>query len=272
MHTAHRLALALAGAIAALPLVAVAQVDSSKMATETMAAKDEKDKNAGPWSGSIAAGYAKTSGNTDSSAANANAEVRYDKARWHHIVAGTAIGTASRANRDEPSNTTAEAYWAGAKSMYDLTERYYAFGSIDWYKDRFSAYDWQLFEAIGLGWRILRGPDFFLDLEGGVGATQSEFETGESQDSAIGLVRGLFSWKLSENATFSERAGVRSGSNNTYVDSITELKANLTGALALVVAYTVRYNSETTLDTSVDPPQNFDKTDTFTTVSLEYAF
>lgn len=270
MHTAYRVA-ALAIALTTLPLAAGAQVDT-KMATEAMAAKDKKDEAAGPWSGSIAAGYAKTSGNTDSSAANAKATVRYDQERWHHILSGTAIGTASAANRDEPSSTTAEAYWAGGKSQYDLTERYYAFGSIDWYKDRFSAYDSQLYEAIGLGWRVLRGPDFFLDLEAGAGATQSELQNGESQDSAIGLVRGLFNWKIGENATFSERAAVLSGSENTYVESTTELKTTITGALALVLAYTVKYNSDTTLDTSVTPPRNYDKTDTFTTISLEYAF
>lgn len=271
MHTAHRLAPLLVMVLAALPLAATAQVDN-KMATEAMAPAKEKDANAGPWSGSIAAGYASTSGNTDSSAANAKAEVRYDKARWHHMLGGTAIGTASASNRDEPSNTTAEAYWAGGKSLYDLTDRYYAFGGIDWYKDRFSAYDWQLFEAVGLGWRVLRGPEVLLALEGGAGATQSRFQTGESQDSAIWLVRGLFSWNISEHATFSERASVRSGSNNTYVDSTTELKASIVGSLALVLAYTVRYNSETTLDTSLTPPRNYDKTDTFTTISLEYAF
>lgn len=271
MHIAYRLAPALAIALAVLPPSAIAQTDT-KMATEVMAPKDEKDKQAGPWSGSIGAGYASTSGNTDSSAANAEAEVRYDKARWHHILGGTAIASASASNRDEPSSTTAEAYWAGAKSLYDLTDRYYAFGAVDWYKDRFSAYDWQLFEAVGLGWRVLRGPDFLLALEGGAGATQSRFQTGESQDSAIWLVRGLFTWNISENASFGERVGVRSGSNNTYVDSTTELKAKITGALALVLAYTVRYNSETTLDTSLTPPRNYDKTDTFTTISLEYAF
>ncbi len=249
------------------PLAVQAQLDTAMAA---VAPTDKKD--AGPWSGKVAAGYAETSGNSESSAANFSGEGRYDKDRWHHILGLTAIGTSSASSRDVDAETTAEAYWAGWQSQYDLTEALYGFGSIDWYKDRFSAYDQQLYEAVGLGWRILRGEVHFLDVEGGVGAKQADLQDGSSQDEAIGLLRGVYTWQISKNAAFIQKLAVLSGSDNTYTESNTELKAGIIGNLSLVLGYTYKHNSDVEIDASLNPPRPFDKTDTYTTISLEYGF
>ena len=246
-----------------------AQVDT-KMASAAPATAKKPD--AGPWSGALAAGYAKTSGNSDSSAASFKGEGRYDQNRWHHILGATAIGTKSAANRDSESVTTAEAYWAGFKSQYDITTALYGFGSLDWYKDRFSAYDQQRYEAAGLGWRILRGETHFLDVEVGAGAKQAELTNGDSQNEAIGLLRGIYTWKIGENAAFVQKLAILSGSSNTYTESVSELKAGIIGSLSMVLGYTYKHNSDVELDTSLAIPRSFDKSDTYTTISLEYGF
>jgi putative salt-induced outer membrane protein YdiY len=255
--------------VAVMPSVQ-AQVDT-KMASAGIAPAD-KAADEGPWSAKVAGGYAKTSGNSDSSAANFKGEGRYDQDRWHHMLGGTAILTSSAADRDSPSDTTAEAYWAGLKSQYDLTPAWYGFGSLDWYKDRFSAYDHQLYEAAGLGWRILRSEAHKLDLELGVGAKQAKLVSGDDQNEAIGLLRGLYTWQISENAAFVQKLAVLSGSDNTYSESVSELKAGVIGNLSLVLGYTWKHNSDVEIDTSLLPPRAFDKTDTYTTISLEYVF
>jgi len=192
--------IALAALLGLISVTSQAQVDT-KMAA--VAPADKKDGD-GPWSGTLAAGYAKTSGNSESSAANFKGEGRYDKERWHHLLGATAVGTSSAADRDSDSVTTAEAYWAGFKSQYDITEAYYGFGSIDWYKDRFSAYDQQLYEAAGLGWRILRGGAHTLDIEAGAGAKQADLKDGDDQNEAIALLRGIYTWQISEHASYGE--------------------------------------------------------------------
>ncbi|TFG87913.1 MAG: DUF481 domain-containing protein [Chromatiales bacterium] len=260
--------LALAALLGLTAVAAEAQVDTN---LASVAPADNKEA-AGPWSGTLAAGYAKTSGNSDSSAANFKGEGRYDKERWHHILGATAIGTSSAADRDSDSVTTAEAYWAGFKSQYDITNAYYGFGSIDWYKDRFSAYDQQLYEAAGLGWRVLRGEVHFLDIEVGAGAKQADLQSGGDQNEAIGLLRGIYTWHIGENAVFVQKLAVLSGSDNTYTESISELKAGIIGSLSMVLGYTYKHNSDVELDTSLDIPRPFDKTDTYTTISLEYGF
>ena len=267
---AGTIALTAAGALVA-PMVVHAQVDT-KMAAEAMKPAGDKGEDAGPWSGKIAAGYAKTSGNSESSAANFSGEGRYDRNRWHHILGVTAIGAASAADRDSDTETTAEAYWAGYKAQYDITEALYGFGSVDWYKDRFSAYDQQLYEAAGLGWRILRGDVHFLDIEVGAGAKQAELQSGEDQDEGIGLVRGIYTWQISKNAAFVQKVAVLTGSDNTYTESVSELKAGIIGNLSMVLGYTYKHNSDVEIDNSLLVPRPFDKTDTYMTVSLEYGF
>lgn len=249
---------------------AQAQLDTELVAVDM--ATTEKVPDKGPWSAKVAGGYAKTSGNSESSAANFKGEGRYDKDRWHHILGATVVAASSAEDRDSSDETTAESYWAGIKSQYDLTPAWYGFGSVDWYKDRFSAYDHQLYEAAGLGWRILRSEAHRLDVELGAGAKQAKLDSGEDQNEAIGLLRGLYTWQISKNAAFVQKVAVLSGSDNTYSESVSELKAGIIGNLSLVLGYTWKHNSDVELDTSLVPPRSYDKTDTYTTISLEYVF
>jgi putative salt-induced outer membrane protein len=57
---------------------------------------------------------------------------------------------------------------------------------------------------------------------------------------------------------------VTESSSNTFTQSLTELRANVIGALNLVLSYAVQHNSDVLPGT--------EKTDTYTTISLEYAF
>ncbi len=80
------------------------------------------------------------------------------KDRWHQILGATAVGTSSAADRDSESVTTAEAYWAGFQSQYDLSEH---------------------------------------------------------QNEGVGVLRGIYTWKISKNAAFVQKLAVLSGSTNT---------------------------------------------------------
>jgi putative salt-induced outer membrane protein len=223
------------------------------------AAHDEPRKEAKEgWSGTIAGGYVAVRGNSESETENFKAEVLYDQGKWHHSLLGTAIG----ASQDD--ETSAEAYKVQAKTKYDLADRYYAFGLAEYNKDRFSSYDYQIFEAAGLGWRVFQTKTMELNLEAGPGLTQSKLDSGEDQNEMVARVGGDYHWHISENAVFSETASSSIGSDNTYIESLTELKANVVGNLALVLGYLWKHN------TDVDP--GTDKSDTLTSISLEYKF
>lgn len=210
------------------------------------------------WSGSVAAGYVAVSGNSESTNASFKGEVLYDHDRWHNSALATALGSSQN------KETSSEAYKAQVKSKYDLTEIVYAFGLAEWNKDRFSSYDHQIFEVGGIGFRVFHTQSQELNLEAGVGATQSQLQDGTDNNEVVGRLGADYHWHISENALFSEKLSSTMGSDNTYIESLTELKAGVIGNLALVLGYLVKHNTDVLPGT--------DKTDTQTSISLEYKF
>ncbi|HLT91564.1 MAG TPA: DUF481 domain-containing protein [Woeseiaceae bacterium] len=211
-----------------------------------------------PWLVKLTLGYLATSGNTDSSSLNSGFAVAYAQGRWKHALEGLAIKST------EEGATTAEAYSLGWKTEYNWTEHDYLFGRVDWRKDRFSGYDQQLSETVGYGRRLIDTGTHVLSAELGAGARQSDLADGTSEDEAI--VRGGldYRWQFSETAQFTQVLAVESGSDNTFLESITAVKATLVESLALVASYTIRNNSSV--------PVGTENTDRFTALSLEYAF
>ena len=211
-----------------------------------------------PWAGKASLGFLATSGNSENTSGNAAAEVSYTRDNWKHTVDASAIGA------QDSIDTTAEAYQFGWKSDYSLSEFNYVFGTVRWQKDKFSGYDQQMSEGVGYGRRLITAEAHILNAEIGVGAKQSDLRDGTTQDDVI-LLGGLdYTWRITETAQFGQNIRFESGSDNTYLESVTALKASLYENLALVVAYTVKNNS--------DVPAGSEKTDTFTAISVEYGF
>jgi putative salt-induced outer membrane protein len=236
-------------------------------------------QDSGPWSGKAALGYLASSGNTDTTAFNFDGEVNYDVNKWHNTLLGRAI------LKTDNKASTAEAYKAAYKLKYDLSERNYLFGLLDYNNDRFSSYDQQIFEIVGAGRRFIMTEKHELNGELGIGASQSDFRDCKSDDVLAGAcvigppqtppfgasesevtyrAAGDYKWQISENASFVQKLSVNIGSSNTYTESLTELRAGILGDIALVLSYTIKNNSDVAPGT--------DRTDTYTAISLEYAF
>ncbi len=222
----------------------------------TAAYADEEEE--GPWSGKAALGYLATSGNTENSNLNSSFEIGYRTGDWQHGLEAFAI------HATEGNSTTAEAYELGWKSERNLTEQDFLFGRANWRKDRFSGYNTQLSESVGYGRRLIHSNTHKLSAEVGLGARQSELSDGTEEEEII--VRGglSYKWIFSETAEFNQDFVVESGGKNTYLESVSALKANLVGSLALVASYTVKNNSEV--------PVGTEKTDTYSALAIEYAF
>jgi putative salt-induced outer membrane protein len=219
-------------------------------------AQEEEDN--GPWDGKATLGYLATSGNTENSNLNSAFELGYTTGRWEHRAIAKAI------NATENQITTAEAYEFGLKSEWNLSEHNYVFGRLSWRKDRFSGYDQQFSQTVGYGRRLIDRETQHLNAEVGVGARQSDLNDGTTESETV-LRGGLdYRWQLSETAEFRQDFVVESGSENTYLESVTALSARILGDFALVASYTIKNNS--------DVPALTEKTDTYTALSLEYSF
>src|SRR5215217_2803972 len=87
-----------------------------------------------PYDASIALGYVGTTGNTDTTAFNAEALLTYRTIRWTHNGKFQALGT------QDDSVTTAERYYLEDKSDFSLDQNQYLFGKGTYNDDRFSGY------------------------------------------------------------------------------------------------------------------------------------
>jgi putative salt-induced outer membrane protein len=211
-----------------------------------------------PWSGKATAGYLATSGNTENSTLNTGVEIGYEVGKWAHEFKAKAI------NAMENKVTTAEAYDASWKSQRNITDHDFLFGRLHWRKDRFGGFDTQFSQTVGYGRRLINSDKHKLNAEIGIGARQSELQDGTSEDETIYRGGLYYKWQLSETAEFRQDFTLEGGAENTYAESVTALSAKLLGDLALVASYTIKHNT--------DVPPLTEKTDTYTALSLEYAF
>jgi len=230
-----------------LPVVAYSQAGTAGAPVET-----------GPWAGKASLGYLSTSGNTNTTSYNTAFEISYSRNKWTHTLDAAGNGS------DESDTTTAEAYQAGWKSTYDFSEHNYVFGLVSWRKDRFSGVNRQLSEAVGYGRRLINTPAHLLSAEIGAGHRSSDLSDDTSESGAIATLGMDYRWAFSETSNFEQGISIEAGSDNTYLESVSAVRAKLLGDLAIVLSYTVRHNT--------DVPVGSEKTDKFTAVSLELAF
>jgi putative salt-induced outer membrane protein len=135
---------------------------------------------------------------------------------------------------------------------------------LDWERDRFSSYDQRLSESIGFGRRVVDSDRHVLNIDIGAGGRQLKLVDGTEESDAIVRAGLDYVWTISETTSFNQDVTAESGSSNTSVVSVSELRARMFANVALVLSYRIKRNSEVLPGAA--------KTDRFTSVSLEYAF
>jgi putative salt-induced outer membrane protein len=216
------------------------------------------EKPKGPWSGSLGIGFLNVTGNAESRSSNAEGRLNFDQDKWHHELFGRALG------QSQNNVSTAEAYKLAYTLNYDITDRTYGFGLLDWNKDLFGAFSEQAFQVAGIGRRFIVSDKHLLNGEIGIGATQNEAQDGTTDEEFVTRLSGDYTWNISENAVFSQTLAVNISSANTFLESVTALRTSIAGPLGLSLSYTVRNNSDVLPGT--------EKTDTWTAINLDYGF
>jgi|TARA_B100001250_G_scaffold72479_2_gene58940 putative salt-induced outer membrane protein len=219
---------------------------------------------------SVAIGYLATGGNTNNQSSSANFDILWRGSPWQHALSGSTISASSE------NVNTAEAHALEWQSNYsNQNSESYAFTVVSWDKDKFSAYDSQIRQSFGYGRKIINTTHHQLNSEIGIGARQAKtremiFGAGAivvpkiKQDEAILRLSGSYNWLVSETTELQQSIALESGSNNTYFEAITNLNVNIINNIGLILSYTIKNNS--------DVPISRKKTDTYTAISLEYAF
>ena len=211
------------------------------------------------WTGEAELGVVLTSGNTETQSVSGKAKVGYEQRKWRHTATFEALNT-----RDEDA-TTAERYTLTGKSDYKVTERQYLFGLVTYDADRFSGFDYQLSEALGYGVKAIDRDSLKLDLEAGAGARQSKLEeSGDTENEGIVRLAGNLAWNIGETSEFTQALNSEIGEESTITRSVTALKSQVAGYLAMKISYSVKHVS--------DVPDDVRHTDQETAVTLVYGF
>jgi putative salt-induced outer membrane protein len=236
-----------------LLMLAAPLAHASDMVTADDLFDDEYDEM--PWDLSLEIGGLFTRGGSDTDAALAKLNVAYERQKWFQTLRAEGYYT-----RDS-GETTTERYLGNYKAAYKLENRNYVFGELRGEHDKFSGYDYQISESVGIGRRLVATERHKLDGEIGPGLRQSKPDTEDMENKVVGRVAGAYRWDFAEQSFFTQ--GVRSfiGSDNTEVESVTALDYRLNAILGFRFSVNVKHNTDT--------PDGGSSTDTITAISLK---
>jgi len=220
------------------------------------------------WTGKGEAGLVIASGNTETETANAKVQGTYESENWKNTVGAAALYASDEEGK------TANRWDAFGQLDWKFTTRNFLFGAARYEEDEFSGFEYQATASYGIGRRFLDSPSTKMVATLGAGykflETRDAFdpETGElisegESDSEV-VFRGTLDLDHQFTATTSliNKFIVESGADNTFAQNELSLQVKMTDVLALAVGYSVRHNT--------DPPPEFKKTDTLTTINLVY--
>jgi len=211
------------------------------------------------WSGTGELGFVKTSGNSETETLLLNLEFILDQDKWRHRAAANAMSA------EDSGTTTAERYGFEWQSDYKLDDKSWLLGAFRYESDEFSAYDNQQTLTFGYGRNLIDNSVSKLVGEIGIGYRDAELAlTGVSESEAI--IRGLvdYSRQITDNTVFTNRLLIESGSDNTFLQNVTDLSVAMNDKFAMKFGFEYRNNS--------DVPLGVDDTDTITSATLVYNF
>lgn len=220
------------------------------------------------WTGKGEAGIALASGNTDTKNGNLKLDLATTVEQWKHAFGAAAVYASS------DSVTTGRRWELSEQSDYNFGPKTFWFGSARYEDDHFSGFEYQATVSTGIG-------RHFIDTEGTkftgtAGVGYKFFETRDTYDDTgtvllqqgesdnEGVFRGTldYSHELTGTTKLLDKFLVESGAENTFIQNDIGIQVKMTEVLALTAAYSVRYNT--------DPPADFRKSDTLTTLNLVY--
>jgi len=223
--------------------------------------KNKPNNEVGIWEGDAALGLLATRGNTNTESINARFTLEYHTADWTHKFKIESL------RAEDNGTVTADRLTLLFRSQVSLAEREFLFASLRYDDDPFSGYNQRTTEVAGYGYQVIKNNTVRLDVEAGLGASQTErterTDNTRSSEAIIRLASRVL-WNISKTSTLSEGLFVEVGDENTLTESTTELKVKINTSLALKVSFKIKDNS--------DVPAGNKHTDSETTVALVYDF
>lgn len=224
------------------------------------------------WALRAVAGFAKTTGNTDTTTANGEFHVAHVVDSWKFLLGAQGLYGGTR------GETTAQDLGLEFQANYNITERLYWFGGLSYDNNKFSGFAYQemldtgagyqlvktdatkLSAQIGIGVQRLRPETYLTDTAGGI-ITGSVVEQ-EATSDTVGTAAVNFEHSFNTFTKMLAAVAVQSGSANTMTTAGAGLQVKMSTRLSLAVAYQFVRNSK--------PPTGIDGSSSLTTLNLVY--
>ncbi|MBV8784610.1 MAG: DUF481 domain-containing protein [Gammaproteobacteria bacterium] len=222
------------------------------------------------WASRAQAGFAKTTGNTDTTTGNLLWHVAHVTGPWKFLFGVEGLYGSTK------GETTAQALDAHLQANYNLTERLYLYGGLRYDDDRFSGFAYQETLSAGAGYQFVKTDATKLTAQAGVGArrlrpeilvkddvggvvsrTELDATTDAVLDAALNLEHAF-----NDSTKLLAGASLESGKDNTLTKASVALQVKMTSVLALSAGVQMARNSK--------PPAGAKNTDTLSTLSLVY--
>ena len=215
------------------------------------------------WSGEGQIGGSITSGNTKDTGIAVGVRLAKDGLQWRHAI--DALADFQRTNGVK----TREAFRFGYEAEYVISESWYAYGLVQWQRDKFAGIGRRFTESLGIGHVLIDSPSLEFEIRGGPALRQTRFvATPTLPERSLNRLNirgsGLFAWNISDALRFTEEFGALAGSGNTTLYSRAALTAALTDVLSARLSFDVEHET--------NPPPGVVTTDTSTRASLVYDF
>lgn len=153
-----------------------------------------------PWTSSFGAGIAITSGNTDTKNINVAYSTKYDP-KTKFVFKADAIYLRGSANGE----TQVDKATADARGEYNVSDRVFAFGEVNYLRDPFKGVSYFVAPLAGGGYRIIKSDRRNLTVDGAAGAElESTRGVGRSTSGAVKAGEN-FDWAISPTSKFTQK-------------------------------------------------------------------
>lgn len=224
-----------------------------------------------PWGGDVELGLVLNSGNTESTAIRANAELLHEMKDFRNKYL---IQTLLQRNSqfDDETNTKTR-YTTGQRinlvgqSNYKFYKSEHSiFGRAAYLNDRFGAFHEQASVAAGYAKRLFERGESYWDFETGPGFAHQETSDGQRSTGIIWFVATNVDYAFSETNSFRQALewSVSLDGKNSSWQSRSILTSQVSGQLSMRLSFVMKYDSS--------PGEFRQKTDTETSATLVYSF
>ncbi|QTD55921.1 DUF481 domain-containing protein [Parasphingorhabdus cellanae] len=210
------------------------------------------------WEGTGELGAFQSGGNTTSVGVTAGVKLTKESERWRFKF--NALADYQRTN----GSTTREQGVVTLEPNYKFNDRLYAFGLVQYERDRFQGFSSRYTLSGGLGYKLINTDAMQLEAKAGPAWRKTDLVGGGSNSRIAGLAAVNYAWKVSPAITFNQDLSAYVQSGNSSYNSLSALNAKLGDKLTARLSYQV--------DHETNPPAGLEKTDTFSRATLIFGF